>query len=173
MVVENSRHYELAFESWLYNSELAFVPLSQVRKAILHGRKLKSFDYIVHPDRGDALLVEIKGRKLKTADFLAHRPGQNWVTNLDVESMLKWQEIFGRGHNSVFVFAYWLFDYQSDSIVIPPGSYSFNGRRYWFNMIYVTDYQSVMKIRSTRWHTVDLPVAKFRLLVKELETIGM
>ncbi|MBN2065021.1 MAG: HYExAFE family protein [Sedimentisphaerales bacterium] len=168
MIAQNSRHYELAFESWLYGSELPFVPLSQVRQAIMHGQKLKSFDYIVHPDHGDALLVEIKGRKLKTADFIAHRPGENWVTHPDVDSMLKWQQIFGPGHSAVFVFVYWLFDYETQVPNTNPELFEHMERHYWFNMIYVNDYQSVMKTRSTRWHTVDLPAAKFRLLVKEL-----
>ncbi len=167
MTAQNSRHYESAFESWLLDSELPFVPLSQVRQAIMHGEKLKSFDYIVHPDHSDALLVEIKGRKLKTADFLAHRPGENWVTQADVDSMLKWQKIFGPGHSAVFVFVYWLFDYETPVPNTNQDSFDYMGRQYWLNMIYVNDYQSVMKTRSTRWQTVDLPAAKFRLLVKE------
>ena len=165
-MTDTGRHYEIAFEAYLKSTDLAYVPLSQIRKAILHGQKLKSFDYIIHNDRGNALLVDIKGRKLDINSFNKGRPGQNWVTIEDVTSMLSWQENFGLGHDSVFVFAYWLYNYHKPTMEKNNEIFHHNGRYYWLVGIYVVDYNTVMKPRSTQWNTVSLPQKKFRLLSK-------
>ncbi len=165
-----SKHYETAFEALLQQSQLPYIPLSQVKKASFHGQKLKSFDYIIHPDKKNALLVDIKGRKLDYKTYSMGRPGQNWVTIDDVSSMLQWQENFGPGHDSVFIFAYWLHDFP-DQTNINNDIFIFNKRHYWLIAIYVLDYKTVMKNRSKLWKTVDLPAKKFRLLCKTFNQI--
>ncbi len=165
-----ARHYENAFESFLINSELPFIPLSQTKKAIIHGNQLKSFDFIIHLPAGEALMVDIKGRKLNQKRFLNGLPGQNWVTRDDVNSMERWQNIFGSGHIPLFIFSYWIFDldtsYQPNSDL-----YCCDNRYYWFVAIYVSEYKAFMKNRSPQWNTVDLPAKKFRLLAKPLNKL--
>lgn len=168
LMTDYGRHYETAFQSYLENINVAYVPLSQVKKASLDGEKLKSFDYIIHRDIGKALLADIKGRKHTLKEYNNGKPGQNWVTIDDVYSMQKWQESFGCDYDSLFVFAYWITDCNGDSA---SGLFCYDDRYYWFIGMYVNDYQVFMKKRSRKWGTVDLPAGKFRNLCQPLGRI--
>src|SRR5690606_2551024 len=55
---------------------------------------LKSFDYILY-GADINLLVEIKGRRLPVPP--AGGTMQNWVTAGDIDSLLRWQTLFGPG----------------------------------------------------------------------------
>ncbi len=234
MTTQPNNHYEQAFQAYLDSREQPYVTISQARKAIIHGTAQKSFDFIVHKPNGTAMLIDIKGRKLKFSYFKNDRPGQNWVTSDDVDSMLKWQAHFGETHFPLFIFAYWIFDIHSpyyfsltrrtlpdpprntprssthppfaavprrfkrqrfalpSPLRLPPhyrlitplsvpaackqivnpqppssdSCFMHNSRLYWFVAINVSDYQALMTTRSPKWHTVNLPAHKFRLLCK-------
>lgn len=148
---------------------------------------LKSFDYVIYgPPGGEGgqppanLLVEVKGRKVAAprreppapdAPPRAPRPPaaarlESWVTLDDVESLSRWERLFGPGFEAAIVFVYWCDD------IPPDGLYheviEFRGRWYTFRAVKVRDYAATMKTRSPRWRTVHLSAGDFDRLAHPL-----
>lgn len=153
---------------------------------------LKSFDFVVYTATsagGANLLVDVKCRRLPTppkvpplrivgADGVTRpawapnrRPArlENWATMEDVRSLRAWEGLFGRGFKAAFVFVYWC-DATADSSCAQPPDGLFDevfldaGRWYAVRGVLVDDYEPAMQLRSARWQTVDLPVARFERL---------
>ena len=89
----NGLHYERAFEAFLKGRRLPFVAVDQARKAIFAGRRLKSFDFLIHPPNHLKVLSDVKGRKLSYGQFVRGRAGESWTTAEDVEDLKNWQHI--------------------------------------------------------------------------------
>jgi len=137
---------------------------------------LKSFDFVIY-GKGVNLLVEIKGRKLarRAARILpapdgagparraARPPGrarlESWVTRDDVESLGRWEALFGPEFAAVFVFIYWCDAQPPDALF--QEVFERRGRWYALRAVRVTDYARHMKVRSLRWGTVDLATEAF------------
>jgi hypothetical protein len=153
-------HYECAFEEFLRSRRIPYVAVDEARRALLpnhHSRAaddpaLKSFDFVVYGGSGN-LLIDIKGRRA---------PGrrlESWATLDDVESLKRWEQLFGPGFEAVFVFIY-------ASEAQPPDALfqevmEHRGTWYALRSVPVREYAAVMKLRSRRWRTVDVPAATF------------
>lgn len=153
-------HYEAAFEAYLRQRRSAYVAVDEKRRSLLEQASLKSMDFVVHSASGENLLVDVKGRRYPTAGNGGR--WENWVTTDDIESLLKWEEVFGPGHRAVFVFAY----------DVDPGHeheftelFGFREKNYAFFGVCACDYRAVMTTRSPRWETVSVarkPFAELR-----------
>ena len=144
-----SNHYDAAFEEYLRQRRIPYVAVDESRRSLLEQASLKSMDFIVHSSTGENLLVDVKGRRYPTAGNGGR--WENWVTADDVESLLRWEEVFGAGYRAVFVFAY----------DIEPGHeedfeevFPFRDRQYSYFGVAACDYRAVMTTRSPRWETV-------------------
>ncbi|MCF7958765.1 MAG: HYExAFE family protein [Phycisphaerae bacterium] len=178
-------HYERAFESYLHYRGLSYVAIDQARKAVMAGESLKSFDFIAYPRSGPKLLIDVKGRKLSSRHFSAGRLGQNWATQDDITSMGDWEEVFGDDYQSIFVFAYWLYDKPPEEHTgcpsRSPGMKNLNGtvddhyfyqqRYYAFFIADIVAYKRSMKTRSPKWKTVFVPARSFQQLSEPFERI--
>ena len=160
-------HYEKAFQSFLETRRLKSVAIDQNRKALLADQAVKSFDFILYPRHGRKLLIDVKGRKLPTEQYLRGRYGQNWATIDDVIGLNLWQNSFGSQYQSVFIFAYWLYDaapvYHDIKIHV------YNQRNYIFIAADLAAYQRWMRTRSQSWQTVHVPTNKFAALALPLD----
>jgi hypothetical protein len=160
----SSRHYESAFEDFLGRRGIAYVAVDQAHKAAFGGVRLKSFDYILYPSKGPALLADVKGRKL--GGRTGQLPGQTWVTLEDIKGLGQWEAVFGEGYLAVFVFAYWLAGdgegvsraQSSDPELV----HHCEGRGYSFWVAQLAGYRTCMKRRSKAWQTVYVPRRLFR-----------
>lgn len=194
-MTQRRHHYEQAFEHYLRERRVPYVAVNEARKALLPdsasnrlgggggkggdggvgGRgarapSLKSFDFVLYGEPTN-MLAEIKGRKVggrpSDGSSLPTRSRlESWVTRDDVESLLKWETLFGDGFCALFVFVYWC-------DAPPPGSlfqeiFEFRGRWYALRGIEVAVYASEMKTRSPRWGTVHLPTEAFERLSSPL-----
>lgn len=77
-----------------------------------------------------------------------------------------WERLFGEPFAAVIVFLYWL-----DGPVALAGEervFRFEGRSYAHRAVALRDYARVMKPRSPRWGTVDLPAEAFERLGTDL-----
>jgi hypothetical protein len=142
---------------------------------------LKSFDFVIYGE-GTNLLVDIKGRRLAdrparrgarrngaaadpSADLalLFPRPRrprlESWVTQDDVDSLARWQQLFGPDFEAGFVFIYWCDAQPADALF--EEIFEHRGRWYALRAVSLAAYRSAMKPRSTRWRTVDLPARAF------------
>ena len=150
-------NYESAFEDFLGRRGIPFVAVDQAHKAAFAGVRLKSFDYIVYPAKGPALLADVKGRKL--GGRTGRLPGQTWATVEDIEGLGQWEAVFGQGYMGVFVFAYWL---AGDGQAEGADLHRFEGRLYSFWVAELAGYRTCMKPRSAAWQTVYVPRRLFR-----------
>lgn len=153
------------------------------------GRALKSFDFVLY-GQGSNLLVEVKGRRLGVSpndeggneggdevgnDIAARtlRPTRRstrrsarrmecWVTLDDVDSLLRWESLFGDGFEAVFVFVYWCESQPPDALF--QEIFEHRGRWYAVRAVRVRDYQRAMRVRSPRWGTVHLTPPTFEQL---------
>jgi len=117
---------------------------------------LKSFDFVIYGQGGN-LLVEIKGRRVLRPSTTARL--ENWATREDIDSLLRWECLFGDRFEAAIVFVY---HYQQQ----PPDAlfeelFTHGGLWYGLRVVMVRDYVRAMRARSPRWGTVDLPRTVF------------
>lgn len=175
-----SNHYDAAFEEFLRSRCVPYVAVDERRRALLQESSIKSFDFIVEADR-ENLLVDVKGRLWggtpsggnNSADGSRHRRRwENWATEDDVASLLRWEQVFGSSFEAMFVFAYAI----EPGVEQPPlderegaSLFHYNGRHYFFTAFRVQEYASYMKPRSAGWGTVTVPAADYRSLRQPFE----
>jgi hypothetical protein len=162
-------HYEQAFEHYLRANRVPYIAVDEAKKALLPPgevhRSLKSFDFVVYRETGN-LLIDVKGRMYGSPSSagvsrsaLTRRRFESWVTEDDVASLERWQELFGTEFRSAFVFLYCLRQQPPDALF--EEVFSFNDRWYALREVDLADYCSVMVPRSSRWATVHVPAADF------------
>jgi len=153
-------HYERAFENWLIDNRIEYVVVDEHKKAAFARCKVKSFDFLLYPSSGQVTITEVKGRKFKGTSFAELTGLECWVTAEDVDGLAKWQEIFGAGHQAIFVFAY---DVENIDVDFDGRDvFDFKANRYVFLCVRLDDYRRFMRRRSPKWQTVTLPADKFR-----------
>ncbi len=158
-------HYEAAFEHYLQSHQIPYVAVDEAKKATFRDAKLKSFDFIVY-SRGECnWLVDIKGRRWVRRRLGSRPVWENWVTQADLDGLRQWQEVFGAGFAGLLVFAYWL-----EAGAEPPAEviHTFRGQRYVFAGVPLEHYQSHARVRSPKWGTVNVPIAKFAEFVRPI-----
>ena len=156
---------------------MPYVAVDEARKALVpqgalapnaeggEGGALKSFDFVVYGQSGTNLLVDIKGRRVSPGKSgVAWKPGrlESWVTLEDVESLERWQELFGQGFSAAFVFIYWCEAQPPDALFQEIIEYQ--GAWYALRAVTLSSYKGAMKTRSPRWGTVYVPSASFELI---------
>lgn len=167
-------HYEQAFEHYLRANRIPYVAVDEAKKALMPAtakRKaaesvnavasLKSFDFVVYAQHGN-LLVDVKGRMFgsaKSEASFSNRRFESWVTQDDVESLTRWQGLFGQDFTAVFVFAYCLRQQPPDALF--DELFAFGERWYALREVRLSDYVGEMTPRSERWKTVHVPAEAF------------
>ncbi len=162
----SSNHYELAFENWLIDNHIRYIKIDEHKKAAFGRSKIKSFDFLLYPRNRPIIIAEVKGRKFKGTTLSKLTSLECWVTTDDIEGLTRWQEVFGQGHQAIFVFVYRIenidVDYDGKE------AYNFDDNIYIFFCLKVDDYRKFMKVRSPKWQTVTLPADEFRKCAVEI-----
>ncbi len=165
--------YERAFENWLIDNRISYIPIEQRKRAVFERAGIKSFDFLLYPSNPknfqQIIIAEVKGRKFKGSSFAKLAGFECWVTADDVDGLVGWQRIFGDGHIAVFVFAYRIekIDVDFDGREI----FDFDGDMFIFFAVKLDDYRKFMKLRSPKWKTVTLPADKFRQCSVQIEEL--
>ena len=162
-------HYERAFESWLIDNRIQYLAVDEHKRAAFGRGKVKSFDFLLYPRNGQIIIAEVKGRKFKGTSLAKLTGFECWVTVEDTDGLGRWQEVFGQGHQAVFVFAYKFenIDVDFDGRDV----YDFVHDRYMFFGVKLDDYCEFMKRRSPKWQTVTLPADKFRQCAMQISEL--
>ncbi|MEK6676352.1 MAG: HYExAFE family protein [Planctomycetota bacterium] len=162
-------HYEAAFEDLLRASGWPHLTIDERRKAIFHGTRVKTFDFVVYPPQGPAWLVDVKGRKFPYQGRNGKRFWENWVTRDDLVALRQWGEVFGPKFQPVFIFMYWLVGSASRD----PTTYThaFRGEFYSCFSIPVADYAAHARPRSDKWQTLSMPTREFRRLANPINPL--
>jgi len=153
-------HYERAFQNWLIDNRIQYIAVDEHKRAAFARCKVKSFDFLVYPANGQIIIAEVKGRKFKGTNLAKLTGFECWVTDGDVDGLVKWQKVFGTCYQAVFVFVYKIenIDVDFDGRDV----FDFDADRYIFFTVKLDKYRSFMKRRSPKWQTVTLPAEKFR-----------
>lgn len=164
-----SVHYEAAFESYLRGKDWPYVVIDEAKKTLFAGISIKSFDFVVYSDSRANLLVDVKGRKFPDQakpSARSPRAWENWITREDIESLRKWESIFGADFTAVLVFAYWLQGLPRQAPF--EDVHFFHNRYYAFLAVSLADYADCMRPRSAKWQTVSMPAGEFARLASDL-----
>ena len=155
--------YEACFEDYLRSAGLPYVAVDEAKKAIFAGVRLKSFDFVVYSGTGPNLLVEVKGRRFP---YRSGRRWENWATRDDLDSLARWEEVFGSGFAGLLVFCYHLVgESEGDAF---ENVHRFRGESYGLVGVYRSAYVSACRRRSRAWGTVSVPTATFRGMVRPI-----
>ncbi len=155
-MANRANHYDAAFEDYLRHYRVPYVAVDETRRSLLQEVSLKSPDYLVSPPAGKNWLIDIKGRRFPSGGDRQSHKWENWATHDDIDSMLRWQEVFGADFRAMLVFAYhvqdarWLCQFESRSL------WEFREQTYAFYGVWVEEYQTKMTERSQQWETVSL-----------------
>jgi hypothetical protein len=167
-VANRDNHYEAAFEQYLRVLEVPYVAVDEAKRSVLSGGSLKSLDFIVSPDAGrGSWLVDVKGRRFPSGEQQMY--WKNWSTRDDLRSLARWQELFGSGFESAFVFAYDVVGERSP--LAEEMLFGFRDRLYGFIAIRLADYAAHAGLISPKWDTVAMPTARFRELAVPMEEL--
>lgn len=158
-------HYEMAFEDYLRQRGIPYVPVNETRKVIFSGSKIKSFDFLVYPSENCHWIVDVKGRKFPYAAGMDRpRYWENWVSQEDLDGLAEWQGVFGTDFEARFVFAYLL---EGPPDHWPAGRpHCFRDGYYAFLTASLDDYRRHARRRSAGWNTVNVPRQRFREMAK-------
>lgn len=173
-------HYEQAFEHYLRANCIPYVAVDEAKKSLLPPgeahRSLKSFDFVVYTDQRN-MLIDVKGRMYGCAardggasPSPTRRRFESWVTLDDIDSLKRWQELFGDGFEAMFVFIYCLRQQPPDALF--EQVFSYNGRWYALRQTTLADYVQVMKPRSRKWATVSVPADDFERISRPFSAAG-
>jgi hypothetical protein len=92
---------------------------------------------------------------------------KNWSTHDDLESLTRWEAIFGLGFRGLLVFAYNII---GDRAPLPKELlFEHRGALYAFLGVPLGDYAACCRRISIRWDTVSMPVADFRRLARHVD----
>ena len=163
-------HYDQAFEQYLRHHTIPYVAVDEAKRALGTGPKprpmiwptpigdtsLKSFDFVVYNPEGPNLIVDVKGRKHTGR---SNRSLDNWVTQADVDSLGRWERIFGYDFEAIFAFLFWCQQPPPDSLF--QDVFESGGRSYAVLAIKLAGYRFYARSRSPRWRTVSMPAAQF------------
>ena len=147
-------HYERAFEHYLRERRLPYVAVDETRRALAADNSLKSLDFLVRSPTGAMWLVDVKGRSRASS----RRVGENWVTADDLDSLARWEEVFGPRSRGLIVFAYQVPESAADEL---PVDVNFEGSGYAFYGVWARDYGLQGRSRSPRWQTIWVRSAEF------------
>ena len=166
---QRHHHYEASFEAWLRLTKVPYVMVDEQRRAISNDGSLKSLDFIVSPQAGPKLLVDVKGRQFPGSDRRATAKWNNWAPEADLTQIARWEELFGEGCRGLFVFAYET-DQPARFTELSP-FFEFRERFYAFYGVWMDEYRERTRRRSHSWQTVDLSASDFREIRFRLEEL--
>ena len=160
-------HYEAAFEEYLRWRGVPYVAVDESRRSLLaEGESLKSLDFIVSSSGGTSWLVDVKGRRFPSGSA-GKQYWKNWSTHDDLESLTRWEAIFGAGFRGLLVFAYNIVGDRAP--LAKEQLFEHRGALYAFLGLPLCDYVAHCRRISIRWDTVSMPAADFRRLAKHVD----
>jgi hypothetical protein len=159
-MANRDNHYEAAFEEFLRSRGVPYVAVDEAKRSLLgDGASLKSLDFIVSSPGKNAWLVDVKGRRFPSGD-IQKQYWKNWSTRDDLQSLARWEQLFGENFRALFVFAY---DVLGNRSPLPAEElFECRGSLYGFIGVPLADYAAHAHPISPRWDTWAMPAEAFR-----------
>lgn len=166
-MANRDNHYEAAFEEYLRRRGVPYVAVDEAKRSLFSdGASIKSLDFIVSSSGQTTWLVDVKGRRFPSGDD-QRQYWKNWSTRDDIQSLGRWEGLFGESFCGLFVFAY---DILGDRSPLPAEQlFEHRGSLYAFVAVRLSDYSAHARQISPSWDTVAMATADFRRLARPLE----
>lgn len=166
-MANRDNHYEAAFEAFLRRHQLPYVAVDEARRSLLSdGRSIKSLDFIVSSRGPTTWLVDVKGRRFPSGGQ-QRQYWKNWSTRDDLDSLGRWEALFGDRFAALFVFAY---NIVGDRAPLPVERlFEYRDSLYGFVGVRLDDYASAAHEISPAWDTVAMPATDFRRMARAVE----
>lgn len=164
-MANRTNHYEAAFEAFVRSLRIPCVAIDEAKRALEGSTGLKSPDFLLYPRAKPNLVVEVKGKQGK--DARGRRPWENWVSIDDLDSLERWQQMFGPGFRALLAFVY---AEKPPTFGLPPGdgAFSFRDRHYRFWAVERDEYVAHLRSRGPAWKAVAMARQQFRRRVRPL-----
>jgi hypothetical protein len=141
------------------------VAVDETRRALAPDQSLKSLDFIVSGIGGTSWLIDVKGRRFPSGRRRQY--WKNWSTRDDLESLFRWEALFGQQFGGLLVFAY---NVVGDQAPLPAEMlFAHGGGLYGFVAIRLREYAQHARLISPRWDTIAMPQQQFRELATAVE----
>jgi hypothetical protein len=167
-MAKRDNHYDVAFEAYLRDRQISYVAVDESRRSpggsdATSGQTLKSLDFIVSPrDTPMSWLVDVKGRHFPSGRRKQY--WRNWTTVDELNSLARWESLFGKQFAALLVFAYLVLE---DVAPLPPEQlFSFRDRLYGFVGIRPHHYLALGRVISPKWNTLAVAGNQFRQLAR-------
>jgi hypothetical protein len=167
-MANRDNHYEAAFEDYLRQRCVPYVAVDEAKRSLLaNGESIKSLDFIVSSPGEITWLVDVKGRRFPSGEDGNRQYWKNWSTRDDLQSLARWETLFGDTFRGLFVFAYQIV---GDRAPLPAEQlFEFRKELYGFVGLELCEYSSRSHTISPRWDTVAMPAAEFRGLARGVD----
>jgi len=166
-MANRDNHYEAAFEQYLRDRHLPYVAVDEAKRSLMSdGRSIKSLDFIVSSRGPTTWLVDVKGRRFPSGDD-QKQYWKNWSTRDDLDSLGRWEILFGEQFAGLFVFAYNIVGDRAP--LAAEQLFEFRDSLYGFVAIRLSDYAASAREISPAWDTVAMPTAEFRHLARPID----
>jgi hypothetical protein len=174
-MAKRDNHYDVAFEAYLRQRGIPYVAVDEARRSpggrVIEGNcgsgseTLKNLDFIVSPKgTGLSWLVDVKGRQFPSGRRKQY--WRNWTTRDELDSLARWEVLFGRQFCGLLVFAYHVLE---DVAPLPPDQlFAFRDRLYGFVGIRLHHYLTFGRVISPKWNTLSVPGRQFRALAQPI-----
>ena len=156
--------YEACFEDYLRTVRVPYVAVDEAKKALVAGVALKSFDFVVYSASGVNLLADVKGRKVPPFGPRGRGHLESWTGRDDLDSLARWETVFGSGFAGLLVFCYHLPEPAAAKHF--EAVHLFRGEYYGLVGVYFKEYAAACRPRSRSWDTVSVPAAVFRKMIR-------
>ena len=167
-MANRDNHYEAAFEEYLRSRCVPYVAVDEAKRSLLaNGESIKSLDFIVSSPGEITWLVDVKGRRFPSGEDQNRQYWKNWSTRDDLDSLARWEALFGDTFRGLFVFAY---NIMGDRAPLPAEQlFEYREGLYGFVGLELAEYSSRSHAISPSWDTVAMPVAEFRRLARGVD----
>ena len=91
---------------------------------------------------------------------------ENWTTHEDLDSLARWESVFGSGFAAVLVFCYHL--QRPEAAARFEAVHFFRNEYFGLVGVYRNVYAEACRPRSRAWDTVSVPSARFRELIRPI-----
>ncbi len=166
-MANRDNHYEAAFEEYLRYRCVPYVAVDEAKRSLLgNGESIKSLDFIVSAPGEITWLVDVKGRRFPSGEG-QKQYWKNWSTRDDLESLARWESMFGDTFRGLFVFAYNIVGDRAP--LAAEQLFEYRDCLYGFVGVELAEYASRSHAISPSWDTVAMPVSDFRGLARGVD----
>ena len=161
--MRRSNHYEAAFEGFIRSIRVPCVAIDEAKRAICGDDDLKNPDFLLYPQFGSNLVVEVKGKRAQ------ERAGPAQLGELGHDGRSRWSGALAGDVRAGISRGPGVCLCRADRrvpVAAQNGAYEFRGLEYRFWAVGLDDYVAHLRSRGPAWKAVAMARRAFRRRVQ-------